>query len=90
MSVLPSFKLTYNYAVFFLRNNLRKQINLIQYKGRSKHALPFNTKLKNNNNIKRIDIENSPLDGSVESGQSPIALYVVCKVIMGFEQKRSK
>ena len=52
--------------------------------------LPFQIILKNNNDIKRSDIENSPLDGTVQSGQSAITLYVVCRVIMGFEQKLSK
>ena len=53
-------------------------------------ALPFHNKLENNNNIKRFDMESSPLDGTVQSRQPAITLYVVCSVIMGFEQKLSK
>ena len=49
---------------------------------------PSTTNYKNNNIIKRFYRENSPLDGAVQSGQS--AIYVVCRVIKGFEQKLSK
>ena len=47
------------------------------------------TNYKNENNIKRFSIENSPCirrDCSVRS----FCCYVVCRVTMGFEQKLSK
>ena len=50
----------------FLQNNLTRQIALILYSGRSKHALPLlKTNFISDNNIKHFLIENSLLDGTV-------------------------
>ena len=50
----------------FLQNNLTRQIALILYSGRSKHALPLRkTNFISDNNIKHFLIENSLLDGTV-------------------------
>ena len=61
----------------------------MNFQGDPSTYFPCTTNYKISNIIKRFYLENSPLEGTVQSGQSAIMQYVR-RVMMGFEQKLSK
>ena len=69
MSFFPYFN--YNSAVFY-RIILQDKLHSFNIQDDRSTRFPCTTNYKNNNIIKRFYIENSPLDGTVQSGQSAI------------------
>ena len=69
---LPYFN--YNSAVFY-GIILQDKLHSFSIQDDRNTRLPSTTNYKNNSNIKRFYIENSPLDRTVQSGQSAIMQY---------------
>ena len=65
----------YNYAVFY-GVILQDKSHSFSIRDDRNTRFPSTTNYKNNSNIKRFYIETSPLDGTVQSGQSAIMYYV--------------